>query len=63
MNASKYALSDIEFLSLKFKLLPLIITLLGAAFSFFIYKYGTVYYFLVKKSNIFSGLYHFFNKK
>lgn len=63
INATKYALSDIEFLNLKFKILPLVITLLGAGFSFLIYKYGTFEYFLVKKSSTFNSLYHFFNKK
>ena len=63
INATKYALSDIEFLNLKFKILPLIITLLGAGFSFLIYKYGTFEYFSIKKSSTFNSLYHFFNKK
>lgn len=63
INANNYFLSDIEFLDLRFKILPLIITLLGASCSFLIYKYLTKNYFIIKKNPTFNALYHFFNKK
>jgi NADH-ubiquinone oxidoreductase chain 5 len=58
-----YVLSDIEFIDLKFKILPLLVTLLGASFSFYIYKYSTSEYFSIKKTALFRIFYHFFNKK
>lgn len=58
-----YVLSDIEFIDLKFKILPLLVTLLGAGFSFYIYKYSTSEYFSLKKTALFRIFYHFFNKK
>jgi proton-translocating NADH-quinone oxidoreductase chain L len=63
VNPQNYALSDIEFIDLKYKILPLILTLLGASFSFFLYKYQTYSYFLIKKTLWFKDIYNFFNKK
>lgn len=59
----KYALSDIEFIDLKYKILPLIITLLGATSSFVLYKYATANYFVLKQNKTFISFYNFFNKK
>lgn len=59
----KYTLADIEFIDIKFKLLPLIVTILGASCSFFLYKYGMSDYFLLKTSKNFKVFYNFFNKK
>ena len=58
-----YLLTDIEFLEIGYKILPLIVTILGASFSFFLYKYELLSYFSVKKSNSFKYFYNFFNKK
>lgn len=58
-----YLLTDIEFLELGYKILPLIVTLLGAFAAFFIYNYQLLDYLTVKKSNVFKGFYNFFNKK
>jgi len=58
-----YALSDIEFIDWKIKILPLIITLLGASTSFLLYKYFINFYFNLKKNKNFILAYTFFNKK
>jgi len=58
-----YLLTDIEFLELGYKILPLIVTLLGAFAAFFIYNYQLLDYLTVKKSSVFKGFYNFFNKK
>lgn len=59
----KYTISDIEFIDLKFKILPLIVTLLGASSSFFLYKYAMSDYFVLKQKQGFITMYNFFNKK
>jgi proton-translocating NADH-quinone oxidoreductase chain L len=58
-----YTLSDIEFIDIKYKVLPLVVTILGALFSYFLYRYQTLDYFLIKKSPVFKLFYNFFNKK
>jgi NADH-ubiquinone oxidoreductase chain 5 len=63
MNPSNYLLSDIEFIDLFYKLLPFIITILGALSSFLIYKYAINYYLCIKKTPFFKKCYNFFNKK
>jgi proton-translocating NADH-quinone oxidoreductase chain L len=63
VNPFRYSLSDIEFIDLRFKILPLIVTICGASSSFFIYKFGMYDYFKIKQSNIFKYFYNFFNKK
>ena len=63
INSAKYAISDIEFIDLKFKILPLIVTLLGASLSFVLYNYGTEKFFLIKQKSNFISIYNFFNKK
>lgn len=64
VKPSNYLMTDIEFLNIQYKLLPLVITLLGICFSYYIYSIGITKYFLFKKcSNKFFFIYHFFNKK
>jgi len=58
-----YTLSDIEFIDIKYKVLPLVVTILGASFSYFLYRYQTLDYFFIKKSTFFKVFYNFFNKK
>lgn len=60
---SNYSLLDIEFINLFYKLFPLILTILGAGFSFLLYKNNVNNYFNIKKSYIFKLFYTFFNKK
>ena len=58
-----YTLSDIEFLNIFFKQMPLIFTLGGIFCAFYIYIYNMNYYFIIKKLKIFNFAYTFFNKK
>ena len=58
-----YLLVDIEFLSLFAKLFPLLLTLLGFIFAYFLYAFELNSYFLVKKTSYFKVLYTFLNKK
>jgi proton-translocating NADH-quinone oxidoreductase chain L len=44
-----YALSDIEFISLFHKLLPLIISISGASFAYFLYSFGLNGFYNIKK--------------
>jgi len=58
-----YVLSDVEFIDLFHKLLPLIITLIGASFSYFLYAFGLEYFYTFKKSRGFKVIYNFLNRK
>ena len=59
-----YLMTDIEFLSLKFKLLPLIVTILGMSFAYILYTFKSQEYFELKKvSSRFYFLVNFLNKK
>ena len=58
-----YDLIDIEFSSLFFKLLPLIVSLFGIALAFLIYNSGLNSFFLLKQKKSFNLFYTFLNKK
>lgn len=58
-----YALSDIEFIDLYHKLLPLMVSLLGASSAYFLYSFGLNYYYRVKNTRSFRVIYSFLNKK
>lgn len=58
-----YLLSDIEFLNLFFKQLPLFVTILGCFSAFFIYRFNANKFFLIKKQPWFLNLYYFLSKK
>ena len=59
-----YLLTDIEFLNIKYKLLPLVVTLAGISFAYYIYSVGISNYFEIKKeSNLYYNIYNFLNKK
>ena len=58
-----YVLSDIEFINIFFKQMPLIFTLLGIFMALYIYIYNMSDYLLLKKSKSFKFFYTFFNKK
>jgi NADH-ubiquinone oxidoreductase chain 5 len=58
-----YVLSDIEFIDLFYKLLPLIFTLSGAFFSFFLYRSCLQPFYQLKKTRIFKMIYNFLSKK
>lgn len=63
VNSFNYLINDIEFLDVHFKLLPLIVTLLGIFISFFLYKNATAAYYNMKQTSNFILVYTFFNKK
>ena len=58
-----YSLVDIEFLSIKFKLIPLILSVLGLFLAYYIYCYKLDNIFYFKQTFIFKLLYNFFNRK
>jgi proton-translocating NADH-quinone oxidoreductase chain L len=63
INPVNYMLTDIEFLDIKYKLLPLFVTILGVYFAYFIYSNKLTDYYIFKKSNIAKFFFNFFNKK
>jgi NADH-ubiquinone oxidoreductase chain 5 len=63
MNPARYAISDIEFIDWKIKILPLVVTLLGAFFAFYLYDKNINAFFELKKQKTYIKLNHFFNKK
>ena len=58
-----YVLSDIEFISLFYKLLPLILSLIGAFYAYFLYAFNLDFFFNIKKMKIFKQVYNFLNRK
>ena len=58
-----YRISDIEFISLTYKLLPLTFVLLGVYSSFRLYSFDIVKFFEIKKLRYFRFIYYFFNRK
>ena len=58
-----YVLSDIEFIDLFFKLLPLILTLSGTFLAYSIYSFGLGSYFEIKKTSFFKIFYNFLSRK
>jgi len=60
---SNYSLTDIEFINIFYKLLPLFFTCLGSFLSYFLYAYRINFFFLLKTNLIFIQFYTFFNKK
>lgn len=63
VSSSNYTLCDVEFLNINYKVLPLVVTLLGVGTSFFLYAYNIHEYFSLKKKASFKTIYGFFNKK
>jgi proton-translocating NADH-quinone oxidoreductase chain L len=60
---TNYVLADIEFISLFFKLLPLLLTIGGASFAYFLYAFKMEAYLETKKSTGFKKVYNFLIKK
>jgi NADH-ubiquinone oxidoreductase chain 5 len=63
IQPSNYVLLEIEFIQPIKKLIPLIVTLHGIFFSFFLYKNNIFSYYFIKKTLGFKFFYTFFNKK
>ena len=60
---SNYLLSDIEFIDLFHKLFPLLLTILGASFAFFIYLLNLNRFYIIKQTKIFKFIFNFLSKK
>lgn len=58
-----YSMTDIEFLDIKNKILPLIFSILGGSLAYFLYSFQTLNYFFLKNKSTFKTFYTFFNKK
>ena len=58
-----YVLSDIEFIPLYYKLLPLNISILGTFFSYFLYSFDLSTFYSIKKLRNFRVFYNFLSKK
>ena len=58
-----YILSDIEFIDLFYKLLPLIVTLLSMFLVYFLYVFNLKAFFALKSNVLFKKMYSFLNKK
>ncbi len=63
INPVNYTMTDIEFLDIQYKLLPLIVGLLGVYLAYFVYTYKLNDYYAFKKSNLAKNIFNFFNKK
>jgi proton-translocating NADH-quinone oxidoreductase chain L len=58
-----YLLTDIEFINLDAKLFPLLLTIAGASFAYFLYTFELNYFLELKKNANFKYFYNFLNKK
>jgi NADH-ubiquinone oxidoreductase chain 5 len=58
-----YLMTDIEFLGIQYKLLPLLVTILGIFSAYFLYVFKISEYYDIKKSNLSKVIFNFFNKK
>lgn len=58
-----YTMTDIEFLDIHYKLLPLIVTIIGGAAAYFLYTFKLQEYYSFKKTPLAKSIFNFFNKK
>jgi len=63
ISPENYIILDIEFISLFYKLIPLIVTILGSFSAIYLYSFGISDYFRVKKSSLFKYIFLFLNRK
>jgi proton-translocating NADH-quinone oxidoreductase chain L len=63
MTPQNYVLTDIEFINLFPKLLPLIVSISGAVGAYLLYAFGLNFFYSIKKSRSFKVIYTFLNKK
>ncbi len=63
INPNNYTMTDIEFLEIEYKLLPLVVTLLGAFSAYYIYVFKIFEYYTFKNSTLSRKVFSFFNKK
>ena len=60
---NNYVLTDIEFIDLFYKLLPFILTIIGALSAYFIYVFNIDNFFKLKQTKNFKFIFNFLNKK
>lgn len=60
---NNYLLANIEFVDIRYKIMPLIMTISGAFLSYFLYVFKIEEYYDLKKSKSYKYFYNFFNKK
>jgi proton-translocating NADH-quinone oxidoreductase chain L len=58
-----YILMDIEFIQYFYKVLPLILTILGVLFAYYLYFLNEYKFFKIKETNLYIKIYSFFSKK
>ena len=58
-----YLLTDIEFIDLLYKQLPLVLTLSGASLAYFIYAFNLETYYSIKKTKNYKYIYNFLSRK
>lgn len=58
-----YTMTDIEFLDIHYKLLPLVVTIIGGVAAYFLYNFKLKEYYAFKKSSLAKSIFNFFNKK
>jgi len=63
VNPNNYIMTDIEFLELEYKLLPLFVTILGTVSAYYIYVFKIFEYYDFKRSAFAKKIFNFFNKK
>lgn len=62
-NINNYNMADIEFLSSFIKCIPLLITIFGCSFSYYLYIANNSFFFSLKKFKIFKFFYFYLIKK
>ena len=58
-----YTLSDIEFIDIFYKLLPLIFSISGASFAYFLFCFNLSSFYRIKQTKSFKLIYNFLNRK
>jgi proton-translocating NADH-quinone oxidoreductase chain L len=58
-----HTLTDIEFISLRYKIFPLVISFFGASLAYFLHSFELSFYYFIKMDGQFKNLYNFLNKK
>ena len=58
-----YIMTDIEFLPFEYKIMPLVLTILGVLVSYYVYVFKIHEFFVFKQSKNVIKIFNFFNKK
>ena len=62
-NINNFNVADVEFLSFLIKFIPLLVTIIGVSFSFYMYLINNSFFFSLKKYKIFNYIYYYLIKK